>query len=80
MKRRIIRLSAAVLALVMVLSLFGCSKSEPEVEPSTTETTTKYIPPTNILTGEEISESAKGERPVAIVVENHPDARPQWGI
>ena len=80
MERRIIRLSAAVLALVMVLSLFGCSKSEPEVEPSTTETTTKYIPPTNILTGEEISESAKGERPVAIVVENHPDARPQWGI
>ena len=81
MKRKTIKAFALVMTLVMALSLFGCSKEEPKAEETTTtETTTKYIPPTNLLTGEEIDKDEKGKRPIAIVVENHPDARPQWGI
>ena len=34
----------------------------------------------NPLTGIEMQESARGKRPVAIMVENSPDARPQWGM
>ena len=35
----------------------------------------------NPLTGiEGYNEDAVGKRPVAVVVENSPDARPQWGI
>ena len=34
----------------------------------------------NPLTGIEMQESARGKRPVAIMVENSADARPQWGM
>ena len=78
------KITAILLALVMVLALFGCSKKE---EPTTTaattttETTTQPAPIVNPLTGDEnFSESAVGRRPVAIVVENLAPARPQWGI
>lgn len=74
----------------MVSALAGCNKDEPEQETSTTETTTEAVETTteptipeniNPLTGkDDLSESSAGARPVAIIVENSPAARPQWGI
>ncbi len=78
---------AVILACMMVLSVFGaCSKGLDEsVEKKTTttktETTTEPIVIVNPFTGESgYNEKAVGVRPAAIVVENHPQARPQWGI
>ena len=80
MKKRFKAIIAIMMVLVMSVAFFACSKKEEEPAETTTESTTVYIPPTNPFTGNEISETADGKRPVAIVVENHPDARPQWGI
>lgn len=79
MKRYIKSLIAVILVFVIGTSFYACSKQEEETTTQTTESTTVYIPPTNVLTGEEINASSDGKRPVAIVVENHKDARPQWG-
>lgn len=89
MKRNLIRFVSVLLAVVLVVSSFaGCNKDEPEpetTEPTTTpvETTTEPPLPENInpLTGvADLSEKSIGSRPVAIMVENSPEARPQWGI
>lgn len=88
MNRRFIRIFCLVLALVMMLGCFaGCKKKEynktgdvSTTEP-TTETTTEALPANiNPLTGLELDEAAAGKRPVAIMVENSPAARPQWGL
>lgn len=89
MKRSLIRIVSILLALVIVVSSFaGCNKDEPE--PQTTESTTEPIETTteppipeniNPLTGiADLSVNAIDSRPVAIIVENSPAARPQWGI
>ena len=59
----------------------GKNKEE-ETKPSTTVTTTAApVQIVNPLTGEaSFNEKAVGKRPVACVVENAYDARPQWGI
>lgn len=80
MKKYIKALVAIILSVVISVTFFGCTKQEEEPPTETTESTTAYIPPKNVLTGEEISSSSDGKRPIAVVVENHPDARPQWGI
>ena len=74
---------AALLALVMVLSTFlvtGCSEEEPDdAEPAPVEEVAS-----NPLTGQTEDEgfdaNALNQRIVAFVVENAPDARPQWGL
>lgn len=78
-----------ILALVLMICTFGaCGKKE---EPETTAPTTTTTEPTtaspyekgeyNPLTGElDYDKRLLGNRPVMISVENHPDARPQWGI
>lgn len=92
MKRNLIRLCSVLLAvLLMVSSFVGCNKEEPETPDESTSTTapveeslTENIEvPENInpFTGlADLSENAIGARPVAIMVENSPAARPQWGI
>lgn len=75
---------AILMAVIMTALLFGCSK-EPEIPATTTTTTTTTTQPApsvyNPFTGDsDFDESAVGRRPVAIVVENSPFARPQWGI
>ncbi len=89
MKRSLIRVISVVLAVLLMVSGFaGCSKNEPEpetTEPTTEapELTTEEQLPENVnpLTGKaDLSDSAIGARPIAIMIENHPDARPQWGI
>ena len=63
-------------AMVMTTMLAGCAKEEDPEEPAPA--------PSNSLTGataEEGYDEAAGERRVAaFVVENAPDARPQWGM
>lgn len=94
MKRSLIRIVSILLAVsLMVCSFVGCNKEEPEtpdestgttapVEESTSDVGTAEIPENlNPLTGiSNLSESAIAARPIAIMVENSPAARPQWGI
>ena len=75
------RLSAIALILVLILSvcLSGCKAEEVEEEE-----VIPPPPPSNPLTGELVEdgfdESALNRRIAAFVVENTPDARPQWGL
>lgn len=74
-----------ILACLMLLCVFAsCSKEEPApttTTTTTTETTTVAPNEANPFTGDaDFKKSAVGVRPVAIVVENHPQARPQWAI
>ncbi len=82
--RRIKGFVVILLALCMVIPFTACKKEEePETTTQpTTETTTEAVPKNiNILTGLPLeNEEAIGKRPFAIMVENHPDARPQWGL
>lgn len=87
MKSRFIRvLCLALASVIMLVSFAGCKKQEYEKSDDTTtapsEVTTENAVPANInpLTGLELDESAVGKRPVAIMVENSPAARPQWGL
>ena len=82
---RKLKIISAILAIAIVLSVFAaCGKTE-EIEPQSTQAPveTTQATPTDInpLTGlSGLSESAQGKRPVAVVVENSPEARPQWGL
>lgn len=64
------------ITLVLTTLLAGCAKEEEEEEPP--------APPANTFTGETaedgFDETAATRRTVAFVVENHPEARPQWGM
>ena len=78
------KLLSVTLALIFVLGAFaGCGK-ETEEE-TTTEVATTQAPKENDirnpLTGEPgYSKKLLNNRPVFVVVENHPQARPQWGL
>ncbi len=92
MKKTVIRTISIMLVLVLsMLAFAGCGdkdKYEQSGNVSTTgesnETTTnaEVLPEdVNPLTGKaDLSASAKGGRPIAIMVENSPAARPQWGL
>lgn len=92
MKEKIIKIISVFMALtLMVVTFAACNGNEdnfeqdPNFVPQTTEPTTnpeEVIPENmNPLTGKlDLSESAQGSRPIAIMVENQPSARPQWGI
>lgn len=69
----------------MSLTLCGCRKTSPDPEPVPAAPAVSEPEPEpvyrNPLTGEEgYRKAALKKRPVAVVVENHPAARPQWGI
>lgn len=72
--------------MFMILSFAGCKGKEydktNDLSESSTEgqSTPSYPANINPLTGLELSENASGKRPVAIMVENSPAARPQWGL
>lgn len=84
-KKAIIIAVAVVLIVAIAVGVFAFVKGknkEEETKPSTTVTTTAApVQIVNPLTGEaSFNEKAVGKRPVACVVENAYDARPQWGI
>lgn len=64
------------IAMIGTTLLASCSKQEEEEEPP--------APPSNVFTGataeEGYDEDASNRRTAAFVVENHPEARPQWGM
>lgn len=80
----------AVLAVVVVIAVavavyfgafYGKEEEETTTASTTTSTTAAPVVITNPLTGESgYNESAVGKRPVAVVVENSPQARPQYNM
>lgn len=92
MNKIIVKTISVTMALILMLCTFaGCGDKEDKYEqdpnfvPQTTEPVTEGPEETpeniNPLTGKlDLSESAQGARPIAIMVENDPAARPQWGI
>lgn len=80
------KIVAAVLALVVALSVFTACGKKDDIKPDDTSAPSQTEAPAvsgdiNPLTGlSGLSESAQGKRPVAVVVENSPEARPQWGL
>lgn len=81
-------LIALFLALTMLFTLAGCGGKEPPAPETTTEAPPETAEPApvqtdyrNPLTGESgYDEALLSQKGVAIVVENHPQARPQWGF
>ena len=79
------KLLSLTLALIFILGAFaGCGK-DTEDETTTEAPSTTQAPKDNEirnpLTGEPgYDKKLLNNRPVFVVVENHPDARPQWGL
>lgn len=92
MKKKVIKVISVIMALTLLMLTFGACKDNNQYEQtgdvSTTNnseesTTENNALPENVntLTGKaDLSSSAIGGRPIAIMVENSPAARPQWGI
>jgi len=79
------RIFSALLSVLLVASVFtACGKDDTPIAsaPSDTEPITEAAKPANQnpLTGLELRTEAIGKRPVAVMVENSPEARPQWGL
>lgn len=84
-KSRKFRLIAALMVLTLAITVFsscGNNSSDPIETTPSTEATQSTVPTSiNRLTGLELSDSsAQNKRPVAVVVENSPEARPQWSL
>ena len=84
-KTRLMKTLSLIFALTLVVTAFtGCGgkKEEPTTtEPTTVTTTEPPVVYRNPLTGKAgYNENLLGNRPVMVVVENHPQARPQWGL
>ena len=80
MIRKKLKLTAVLLLIAaMAAAVSGCGK---EVKNLNVIHVDMPVPAyTNPLTGEaDYSPSKLSKRPVAVVVENHPQARPQWAI
>lgn len=78
------KITAAALSLALLVTAFAaCGKETPDYETDTAPeaSQTAASAPTNPLTGEaDFPAEALGNRPIAIMVENSPSARPQWGL
>lgn len=78
------KITAAALSLALLVTVFSaCGKEQKEYEPDSTgtPTQTQAASPVNPLTGEaDFPADAVGKRPIAVMVENSPEARPQWGL
>ena len=84
-KTRLMKTLSLIFALTLVVTAFtGCGGKEEEItttEPTTVITTEPPVVYRNPLTGEAgYNEELIGNRPVMVVVENHSQARPQWGL
>jgi len=83
-KSRFTKLLSLTLALIFIVGAFSGCGGEKEEETTTQAPTTTAPKETvirNPLTGEAgYSKKLLKNRPVFVVVENHPQARPQWGL
>ncbi len=93
MNKKMIRVISIIMALSLLMCSFAACTKEPNYEQTgdvqttnpdeeqTTENNSDIPENINLLTGRPtLSDSAIGGRPIAIMVENSPAARPQWGI
>ncbi len=95
MNKMIVKMVSVTMALMLLLCTFAACgddknkyEQDPNFVPQTTEPTVdnqkeeeKTPDNMNPFTGElNLSKEAQGARPVAIMIENTPEARPQWGI
>lgn len=90
MNKRIIKVISIIMVLALTMLTFAACGDKDEYEQSGNTSTTEPEESTtentvaknvNPLTGKaDLSDSAIGGRPIAIMVENSPAARPQWGI
>lgn len=83
--KKLTKLLSILLALIFMLGTFACcgknDVEETTAEPTTVGTTAPPPVYRNPLTGEEgYDKTLLNNRPVLVSVENHPDARPQWGL
>lgn len=69
----------AALALAAALALSGCaprvSSTAPPPYPSESPAIVE-----SPLDGRPVARAAATQRPLAVIIENHPEARPQWGL
>lgn len=91
-KKQLKKVLCLVLAGIIVLGCTACGDKNDEdtsttsstassTSESTSESTTLPLGNMNPLTGEYgLDDSAVGDRPIAVVVENSAAARPQWGL
>ncbi len=85
-RTRLTKILSLIFAITLIVAAFtGCGgkKEEPTTttEPTTEATTKPPVVHRNPLTGKAgYNEKLLNNRPVMVVVENHPDARPQWGL
>ncbi|MBR2540054.1 MAG: DUF3048 domain-containing protein [Mogibacterium sp.] len=84
MKKRTLRIIVALgLILLLGMSVFiitSCSGGSEEPEEVPEEAAVIMNPLTGATVEDGFDENAAGMRPAAFVVENTPDARPQWGL
>ncbi len=87
-KNRFISALSIVLSLIMVAAVFSSCGKKDKIEEKDPVTESETAAPVqadaadiNPLTGlPGLAAAAQGKRPVAVVVENSPEARPQWGL
>lgn len=88
MKKKILSLILAAAIMITCLSFFtACKKDDTETEENTSETAEQNSDPAglsadrNPLTGlGDYEQGYTGRKFIGVVVENSPDARPQWGL
>ena len=77
---------AAALALAACAALSGCGprtqsrapQAPPEAPPAYATTAPSVVE--SPLDGQRVSRAVASERPIAVIIDNHPAARPQWGL
>lgn len=83
-KRFLQKTVAACLTLTLAATVFSaCGKEEKPLVPENTSAPIAQVTvqsDKNPLTGLDLRAEAIGKRPVAVMVENSPAARPQWGL
>jgi hypothetical protein len=73
--------TAITLAVTASLIVKGCGPRTSSVSP---RPAAREQPPSPVvdspLDGEPVARTAAAQRPIAVIIENHPEARPQWGL
>ena len=70
----------AALTLAAALGVSGCAPRPTSEQAPPAYATTASTVVESPLDGRPVSRAAATQRPLAIIVENHPEARPQWGL
>lgn len=69
----------AALALAAGAGLSGCGpRTQSAAPPASTTASAALVE--NPLDGRPVSRADASQRPIAVIIDNHPEARPQWGL